>query len=159
MVNLKNRYYIHIEGGKALSKKQRIDKVLSNLGYGSRSELKKFCKNGLVKVNGKVINNPGVQVDVENDEIIFDGEKVTYKEFIYLMLNKPDGYISATFDKRDPIVLDLIDKERKSMQENIKNEKEVIDSDYDVMCDNTYRMCRCRCNCGFRKRWDRKGNS
>ena len=94
-----------------MSKKQRIDKVLSNLGYGSRSELKKICKNGLVKVNGKVINNPGVQVDVENDEIIFDGEKVTYKEFIYLMLNKPDGYISATFDKRDPIVLDLIDKE------------------------------------------------
>ena len=111
MVNLENRYYIHIEGGKALSKKQRIDKILSNLGYGSRSELKKFCKNGLVKVNGKVINNPGVQVDVENDEIIFDGEKVTYKEFIYLMLNKPDGYISSTFDKRDPIVLDLIDKE------------------------------------------------
>ena len=62
-----------------MSKKQRIDKVLSNLGYGSRSELKKICKNGLVKVNGKVINNPGVQVDVENDEIIFDGEKVTYK--------------------------------------------------------------------------------
>ena len=60
-----------------MSKKQRIDKVLSNLGYGSRSELKKICKNGLVKVNGKVINNPGVQVDVENDEIIFDGEKVT----------------------------------------------------------------------------------
>ena len=91
-----------------MSKKQRIDKVLSNLGYGSRSELKKICKNGLVKVNGKVINNPGVQVDVENDEIIFNGEKVTYKEFIYLMLNKPDGYISATFDKRDPIVLDLV---------------------------------------------------
>ena len=48
---------------------------------------------------------------MENDEILFDGEKVVYKEFIYLMLNKPDGYISATFDKRDPIVLDLIDKE------------------------------------------------
>ena len=94
-----------------MPKKQRIDNILSNLGYGSRSELKKLCKNGLVKVNGKVINNPGVQVDVENDEILFDGEKVVYKEFIYLMLNKPDGYISATFDKRDPIVLDLIDKE------------------------------------------------
>lgn len=94
-----------------MSKKQRIDKILSNLGYGSRSELKKFCKNGLVKVNGKVINNPGVQVDTENDEIVFDGEKVNYKEFIYLMLNKPDGYISATFDKKDPIVLDLINKE------------------------------------------------
>ena len=94
-----------------MPKKQRIDKILSNLGYGSRSELKKLCKSGLVKVNGKVINNPGVQVDVENDKILFDGEKVVYKEFIYLMLNKPDGYISATFDKRDPIVLDLIDKE------------------------------------------------
>ena len=94
-----------------MPKKQRIDKILSNLGYGSRSELKKLCKSGLVKVNGKVINNPGVQVDVENDEILFDGEKVVYKEFIYLMLNKPDGYISATFDKRDPIVLDLIDKQ------------------------------------------------
>lgn len=94
-----------------LPKKQRIDKILSNLGYGSRSELKKICKNGLVKVNGKTINNPGIQVDVENDEIIFDGQKVVYKEFIYLMLNKPDGYISATFDKKDPIVLDLIDKE------------------------------------------------
>ena len=94
-----------------MPKKQRIDKILSNLGYGSRSELKKLCKSGLVKVNGKVINNPGIQVDVENDEILFDGEKVVYKEFIYLMLNKPDGYISATFDKRDPIVLDLIDKE------------------------------------------------
>ena len=94
-----------------MPKKQRIDKILSNLGYGCRSELKILCKNGLVKVNGKVINNPGVQVDVDNDEIIFNGEKVVYKEFIYLMLNKPDGYISATFDKRDPIVLDLIDKE------------------------------------------------
>lgn len=94
-----------------MSKKQRIDKILSNLGYGTRSELKKICKNGLVKVNGKVINNPGVQVDTEKDEIIFDGEKVNYKEFIYLMLNKPDGYISATFDKKDPIVLDLINKE------------------------------------------------
>ena len=94
-----------------MPKKQRIDKILSNLGYGSRSELKKLCKNGLVRVNGKVINNPGLQVDVENDDIIFNGEKGVYNEFIYLMLNKPVGYISATFDKRDPIVLDLIDKE------------------------------------------------
>ena len=94
-----------------MGKKMRVDKLLSNVGVASRAELKKYCKQGLISVNGKVINNPGVQVDVENDEIIFDGEKVTYKEFIYLMLNKPDGYISATFDKRDPIVLDLIDKE------------------------------------------------
>ena len=92
-----------------MAKKLRIDKVLSNLGYGSRADLKKYCKQGLVKVNGKTISNPGTQVDTEIDKIEFDNKEVKYREFIYLMMNKPDGYLSATFDKRDPIVLDLID--------------------------------------------------
>ena len=90
-----------------MAKKQRIDKILSNLGYGSRSEIKKYCKQGSVVVNGSEVSNPGTQVDTENDEILFNGEEVIYREYIYLMMNKPDGYISATFDKRDPI--DLID--------------------------------------------------
>ena len=94
-----------------MAKKQRVDKVLSNLGYGSRAELKKFCKQGLVFVNGKAVSNPGLQVDTDIDEIVFNGEKINYREFIYLMMNKPDGYISVTFDKHDPIVLDLIDDE------------------------------------------------
>ena len=92
-----------------MGKKMRVDKLLSNVGVASRAELKKYCKQGLISVNGKVINNPGIQVDSENDEVIFNGEKIVYREFIYTMLNKPDGYISATFDKHDPIVLDLID--------------------------------------------------
>jgi len=92
-----------------MAKKLRIDKVLSNVGYGSRAEIKRYCKYGIITVNGEVVNNPGVQVDPENDEIIFDGDTVNYREFVYIMLNKPDGYISATFDKFDPIVLDLID--------------------------------------------------
>ena len=92
-----------------MAKKLRIDKILSNVGYGSRAEIKKYCKYGIVFVNGEMVNNPGLQVDPENDEIIFDGEKVNYREFIYIMLNKPGGYISATYDKFDPIVLDLID--------------------------------------------------
>ena len=92
-----------------MAKKLRIDKILSNVGYGSRAEIKKYCKYGIIFVNGQVVNNPGLQVDPENDEIIFDGEKVNYREFVYIMLNKPGGYISATFDKHDPIVLDLID--------------------------------------------------
>ncbi|EGT4969183.1 TPA: rRNA pseudouridine synthase [Clostridioides difficile] len=92
-----------------MAKKQRIDKILSNLGYGSRSEIKKYCKQGSVVVNGSEVSNPGTQVDTENDEILFNGEEVIYREYIYLMMNKPDGYISATTDKYDPTVLDLID--------------------------------------------------
>ena len=93
-----------------MGKKMRVDKLLSNVGVASRAELKKYCKQGLISVNGKVINNPGVQVDTESDDIRFNGEKIVYREFVYIMLNKPDGYISATFDKYDPIVLDLIDQ-------------------------------------------------
>lgn len=92
-----------------MAKKQRIDKILSNLGYGSRSEIKKYCKQGSVVVNGSEVSNPGTQVDTENDEILFNGEEVVYREYIYLMMNKPYGYISATTDKYDPTVLDLID--------------------------------------------------
>ena len=86
-----------------MAKKQRIDKILSNIGCGSRAEIKKYCKQKSIVVNGQTVSNPGLQVDPEN------GEKITYREFVYIMMNKPDGYISATFDKRDPIVLDLID--------------------------------------------------
>ena len=93
-----------------MGKKMRVDKLLSNVGVASRAELKKYCKQGLISVNGKVINNPGVQVDSESDDIRFNGEKIVYREFVYIMLNKPDGYVSATFDKYDPIVLDLIDQ-------------------------------------------------
>lgn len=93
-----------------MGKKMRVDKLLSNVGVASRAELKKYCKQGLISVNGKVINNSGVQVDSESDDIRFNGEKIVYREFVYIMLNKPDGYISATFDKYDPIVLDLIDQ-------------------------------------------------
>lgn len=92
-----------------MAKKLRVDKVLSNLGYGSRAELKVYCKKGLVKINDNIISNPGTQVDTDIDKIEFNNEIVKYREFVYIMMNKPDGYLSATFDKRDPIVLDLID--------------------------------------------------
>lgn len=92
-----------------MAKKLRIDKILSNVGYGSRAEIKVYCKKGLVKVNDKVISNPGTQVDTDTDKIEFNNEVVKYREFVYIMMNKPYGYLSATFDKRDPIVLDLIE--------------------------------------------------
>lgn len=93
-----------------MSKKIRIDKLLSNTGVGSRSEIKKYIKSNLVKVNDKIIKDSGFLVDVDKDTIIFNQKEIIYKEFIYIMLNKPSGYLSATFDKKDKIVLDLIDK-------------------------------------------------
>lgn len=94
-------------------KKERLDKILSNLGYGTRKEVKMMVKDGLVEVNGKVVKDSSIHVDPENDEILVDGEKVFYREFIYLMLNKPKGVITATYDDVEKTVLDLIDDEYK----------------------------------------------
>jgi len=91
--------------------KQRLDKVLAHLGYGSRSELKKLVKSKAVKVNEVVIKDSGVQVDPEMDRIEVYGERIVYREFVYLMLNKPQGVVSATEDTRDRTVVDLLPDE------------------------------------------------
>ncbi|MGG4346611.1 pseudouridine synthase [Paenibacillus lautus] len=90
---------------------QRLDKVLSNLGFGSRAELKKKAKQGSIVVNGTVMKDSGKHVDPYTDIIEFEGETVQYREFVYLMLHKPPGVISATEDHRDRTVLDLLDEE------------------------------------------------
>ena len=90
---------------------ERLDKVLSNLGYGTRKELKKICRSGLVEVNGEVVKDSGMQVDPENDKIVINGEEIFYRKFIYL--NKPDGVVSATFDNRDETVIDLLEVEHQ----------------------------------------------
>ncbi len=86
----------------------RLDKLLAHSGYGTRSEIKLLVKRGGVQVNGKKAKDSGQQVNPERDEVLVDGEKVVYREFVYLMLHKPPGYVSATEDTRDPTVLDLI---------------------------------------------------
>lgn len=86
----------------------RLDKLLAHSGYGTRSEIKLLVKRGGVLVNGKKAKDSGQQVNPERDEVLVDGEKVVYREFVYLMLHKPPGYVSATEDTRDPTVLDLI---------------------------------------------------
>ncbi|MBB6623407.1 pseudouridine synthase [Clostridium gasigenes] len=88
---------------------ERLDKVLSNLGYGTRKELKGICRKGLVKVNGVVIKDSGAKVEPESDEIFFGEEQIFYRKFIYLMMNKPNGVISATRDNRDETVIDLLE--------------------------------------------------
>jgi 16S rRNA pseudouridine516 synthase len=89
----------------------RIDKVLSNLGYGSRKDVKKLLKDGAVKVNNVVVKDAKQHVDPERDSVTLNGEEIQYREFIYLMMNKPPGVISATEDNRDETVIDLLEVE------------------------------------------------
>jgi 16S rRNA pseudouridine516 synthase len=86
----------------------RLDKCLGNMGKGSRRALKEAFKKGAVMVNGKFVKDGSLKVDPDIDDILFEGEKVIYEPFVYLMLNKPDGYISATEDKHFPVVVDLV---------------------------------------------------
>ena len=92
---------------------ERLDKILANLGYGTRKELKKIVRNGIVEVNGVVANDSAMQVDPEKDKIVINGEEIYYREFIYLMMNKPDGVVSATYDNRDETVVDLLEVEHQ----------------------------------------------
>lgn len=86
------------------------------MGIGSRSEIKKFLKTCRVKLNGKFEKSPNTQVDIDKDEIFFDDEIVIYKEFTYLMLNKPKDYISATFDPKLTTVLELLEFPYSNME-------------------------------------------
>lgn len=86
----------------------RLDKVLSATGFGSRKDVKKIIRKGYVTVNDEVIKNDDFHVDPNIDEIYVDDIKVEYKEFVYIMLNKPKGYVSANRDKYYPPVTDLV---------------------------------------------------
>ena len=85
--------------------------MLSNMGYGSRKEVKQLLRKGQVVVNGNVIKDGKEQIDPLQDSITLNGEKIEYKEFIYLMMNKPQGVISATEDDYDETVIDLLEPE------------------------------------------------
>lgn len=87
----------------------RLDKLLSNMGYGSRKEVKILLKSKAVEVNGVAAKDVSMHVNTESDHIVVFGEEVIYTEFIYLMMNKPPGVISATEDKKDETVIDLLD--------------------------------------------------
>jgi len=94
-----------------MKKTQRLDKVLSNFGFGTRSEIKKLTKAGVIVVDNEIVKDPSVHVDPEKSEIYVNGERLYYRQFIYLMMNKPRGVISATFDNRHRTVLDLVPEE------------------------------------------------
>ena len=89
----------------------RLDKFLSNMGIASRSEASRAARNGLVSVNSVTCRDVARHIDPERDVICFNGRQVTYEKFRYILLNKPDGVVSATEDGRDKTVLDLLPAE------------------------------------------------
>ena len=90
---------------------ERLDKVLSNMGYGTRKEVKALVKNGRVTLNGRVVKDSSMHIEPEKDEIYINDEKLCYKKYIYLMMNKPQDVISATYDNYDKTVIDLLSDE------------------------------------------------
>ncbi|WP_163150752.1 pseudouridine synthase [Anoxybacillus sp. MB8] len=89
----------------------RIDKLLANMGYGTRKEVKKLLKAGVVKVDGMTVKDAKTHVDPKEQVVTVWGEEVEYKPFIYLMMNKPQGVISATEDAVEETVVDLLEEE------------------------------------------------
>ncbi|MGP4075647.1 pseudouridine synthase [Halobacillus sp. K22] len=89
----------------------RIDKLLANMGYGTRKEVKSLLKGGNVRVNGQPEKSPKTHINTEQDEITVMGEEVEYREFIYIMMNKPGDLISATEDANETTVIDILQPE------------------------------------------------
>ena len=87
----------------------RLDKYLVACAVGSRTEVKNFLKSGRVTVNDKKEKSAKLKINEETDKICFDGQKLDYEEFVYYMMNKSQGVISATEDPKHKTVLDLLD--------------------------------------------------
>lgn len=89
----------------------RLDKFLSEASPYSRRDVRGLVKRGAVSVNGVPAKAPDMKVNENQDVICVNGEHIIYRKFIYLMMNKPQGYLSATEDDRDPVVIDLLPEE------------------------------------------------
>ena len=89
----------------------RLDKFISMLGKATRSEAGKLIRGGKATVNGIVQKAPDYKIDPDNDLVTLLGEVLTYKKYTYIMLNKPEGYVSATEDPNEKTVLDLVSSE------------------------------------------------
>jgi len=90
---------------------ERLDKVISSqLGY-SRKEVKELIKRKRVSVNNQLVDKSDYKINPETDKVSVDNQKLTIKKYLYLILNKPKGYVSATTDNKDRTVLDLVPQE------------------------------------------------
>lgn len=95
-----------------MGKAVRLDRFLADSGAGTRTEVKKLIQKGMVQVNGEKAKKPELKIDPETDVVEFGGEHIGARaEFVYYLLHKPAGYVSATEDTREKTVLDLVPKD------------------------------------------------
>lgn len=90
---------------------ERLDKILASQGTLSRRDVKEIIKKGRITLNGKVIKDSSVKIDICKDEVLLDGEKITLKKHIYIMMNKPRGIVSASDGEKEETVVDLVPDE------------------------------------------------
>ena len=91
----------------------RIDKIIASQGNYSRSEVKKLVRDGRVTLDGKAVKSSDIKADPDKSCIAIDGKSIGYKKHLYIMLNKPQGVVSATEDTDHKTVIDLVSKELK----------------------------------------------
>lgn len=87
----------------------RLDKYLADMSFGTRKEVKLLIRQKRVQINGEIATSPEYKLNENSDKVVVDGKEVVYQKFIYYMLNKPAGYVSATRDDINPTVMELID--------------------------------------------------
>ena len=92
---------------------KRLDKIISSQYGVSRSITKAIIHRGKVKVDGVVVRDPSMQVDIDSVSIEYRGQALSYKEYVYIVMNKPKGVLSASEDKSRETVVDLVPKELK----------------------------------------------
>ena len=93
----------------------RLDKFISDTGAASRREASLMIKKGAVSVNGSSVKDPSLHIDPSKDEIICQGRRIIYSKYVYVMLNKPEGYVSATEDQNLPVVTELLSEDLQRM--------------------------------------------
>lgn len=88
----------------------RLDKLISQSGFGSRKDCKSILKQGIVSVNNEIITSPSFKINTEQDTIFVGDTKIEYEKYVYIMMNKPEGVVCATYDEEASTIVDLLNE-------------------------------------------------
>lgn len=114
----------------------RLDKLLGNLKYGTRKEVKSLVKRKLVKINEDIIKDPATQVNPSKDRVFLDNQEVFFKENILLIFHKPKGYVCANSDNIHKTIFELIDEPYSRMNLNIAGRLDIDTEGLVLLTDN-----------------------